>query len=314
MEKEEKEGKLPFKLPVSRILIICIVVALMLVTMFSFQVQQHESIVVTRLGKPVRTVEDAGFHFRCPWPIESLHVIDKRLDAYEIRLSEALTKDKRNVILPIYVAWKVEDPLLFLKSLGSQENAQTKLESLITSARNSVLGSYDFHQLVSTTPEEVKIKEIETEIKKLVQDRAKKTFGVDILNIGIKRLAFPESNTRFVFERMRAERSQYAAKFRAEGERLADEIRTETDSEAASMIAQASKFAEEERGRGEAEAAKIYAEAHSKDPEFYQFLKELELLKASVDEQTVLILDAKSSGVRQLNKTLQKDPMSSVNN
>ncbi|MEM9446373.1 MAG: protease modulator HflC [Verrucomicrobiota bacterium] len=299
----KQKNKIILKLPLSRMLIILLVVTLMLVTMFSFQVQQHESVVVTRMGKPVRTVEQAGFHFRLPWPIESLHIIERRLDAYEIRLSEALTQDKRNVILPIYVAWKVSDPLLFLKSLGAQDNARQKLDSLVTSARNSVLGGYDFYQLVSTSPEEVKIRQIEKEIKQLVVNRAKETFGVEILNIGIKRLALPESNTRFVFERMRAERSQYAAKFRAEGERLADEIRAETDTEASSMLAQAKKFAEEERGRGEAQAAKIYAEAHSKDPDFYQFLKELELLKASVDEQTVLILDSNSSGVRQLNNT-----------
>jgi membrane protease subunit HflC len=196
------------------------------------------------------------------------------------------------VIIPVYAAWRINDPLKFLQSLGSAENARNKLDGLLTSARNTVLGGYDFNQLVSTNRDEVKIPEIENAITEMVAQQAKESFGIAIEQVGIKRLTLPEANTEFVFERMRAERAQFAAQYRAEGQQQADQVRAKTDADKIGILAEARKYAEETRGKAEADAARIYAAADDKDPSLYKFLRELDALKQITATNTTIVLDA----------------------
>jgi len=272
-------------------LIGALVGALLLFVMLTFQVRQNERVVLTRFGRPVRVLVEPGLYGKWPWPIETVNRFDARLDFYDARISEALTRDKRNVIIPVYVAWRIDDPLKFLQSLGSADNARSKLDGLVTSARNTVLGGYDFSQLVSTNRAEVKIPEIEHTITDLVAQQAKQSFGIAVVQVGIKRLTLPEANTQFVFERMRAERAQFAAQYRAEGQQQADEVRAKTDADKVVMLADARKYAEETRGKAEAEAARIYRAAHEKDPSFYRFLRELDALKQITSTNTTVVLD-----------------------
>ena len=272
-------------------LIGALVGALLLFVMLTFQVRQNERIVLTRFGRPVRVLVEPGLYGKWPWPIETVNRFDARLDFYDARISEALTRDKRNVIIPVYVAWRIDDPLKFLQSLGSADNARSKLDGLVTSARNTVLGGYDFSQLVSTNRDEVKIPEIEHTITDLVAQQAKQSFGVAVEQVGIKRLTLPEANTQFVFERMRAERAQFAAQYRAEGQQQADEVRAKTDADKVVILADASKYSEETRGKAEAEAAHIYTAAHEKDPSLYKFLRELDALKQITATNTTVVLD-----------------------
>ncbi|WP_414664674.1 protease modulator HflC [Horticoccus sp. 23ND18S-11] len=284
----------------TRALIALVVVTILGFAMFSFQVASNESAVLTRFGSPVRTIADPGLYFKWPWPVDTVHRFDTRLAFYDTRVSEALTQDKRNVILPVFLAWRVADPLKFLQALGTPAAVPTKLDSLAISARNSLLGRYDFQELVSTDPARLKLAELEQRLTEEIRPAALAAFGIAIEQVGLKRIALPEANTLYVFERMKAERGQYAAKFRAEGRREADELRAKTDAERTVLIAEAQKFAEETRGKGEAEAAKIYAEAHAQDPKFYQFLRELETLRKVTRENTTLILDTDTAPFNQL--------------
>lgn len=291
---------------VSRVLIALIVVAILGFAMFSFQVASNESAVLTRFGSPVRTLPEAGLYFKWPWPIDTVNRFDTRLAFYDTRLSEALTQDKRNVILPIFVAWRVADPLKFLQALGTPAAVPTKLDSLATSARNALLGRYDFQELVSTDPAKLKLAELEQRLTDAIRPQALAAFGIAIEQVGLKRIALPEANTLYVFERMKAERGQYAARFRAEGRREAEELRSKTDAERTVLLAEAQKFAEETRGKAEAEAAKIYADAHGQDPRFYQFLRELETLRKVTRENTTLILDTDTAPFNQLKPASQR--------
>jgi membrane protease subunit HflC len=272
-------------------LIGALVGALLLFVMLTFQVRQNERVVLTRFGRPVRVLVEPGLYGKWLWPIETVNRFDARLDFYDARISEALTRDRRNVIIPVYVAWRIEDPLKFLQSLGNVENARSKLDGLVTSARNTVLGGYDFGQLVSTNRDEVKIPEIEHAITELVAQQGKQSFGIAVEQVGIKRLTLPEANTEFVFERMRAERAQFAAQYRAEGQQRADEVRAKTDADKTVILADARKYAEETRGKAEAEAARIYRTAHEKDPSLYKFLRELDALKQITATNTTVVLD-----------------------
>ena len=285
---------------ISRALIALVVVAILGFAMFSFQVASNESAVLTRFGSPVRTLPEAGLYFKWPWPIDTVHRFDTRLAFYDTRLSEALTQDKRNVILPVFVAWRVADPLKFLQALGTPTAAPTKLDSLATSARNALLGRYDFQELVSTDPAKLKLAELEQRLMESIRPQALAAFGIAIEQVGLKRIALPEANTLYVFERMKAERGQYAARYRAEGRREAEELRAKTDAERTVLLAEAQKFAEETRGKAEAEAAKIYSDAHTQDPQFYKFLRELETLRKVTRENTTLILDTDTAPFNQL--------------
>jgi membrane protease subunit HflC len=274
-----------------RSLIGALVGTLMLFVMLTFQVRQNERVVLTRFGRPVSVLVEPGLYVKWPWPVETVNRFDARLDFYDARISEALTRDKRNVIIPVYVAWRVDDPLKFLQSLGTAENARNKLDGLVTSARNTVLGGYDFGHLVSTNRDELKITEIEHTITDLVAQQAKQSFGIMVEQVGIKRLALPEANTTFVFERMRAERAQFAAQYRAEGQQRADEIRAKTDADKIVTLAAARRYAEETRGKAEAKAARIYAAAHKRNPSLYKFLRDLDALKQITGTKTTVVLD-----------------------
>jgi len=275
-----------------RIASVFIVIAVLAAYMLGFQVRQNERAVVTRFGNPVRVLNTPGLYFKFPWPIDRVNRFDTRLNFYEVRISEALTRDKRNVILPIFVAWKIDDARKFLEAIGDVENAQNKLDSVVSSAKNTILGTYDFGQLISTNPADIKVTELEDKIAAAASQQTEASFGIDVQKVGIERIELPEANTSYVFARMRAERSQFADRYRAEGQQQADSITARTDAEKAKILADAQRTAEETKGKAEAEATHIYTAAHSQDPEFYQFLRELDTLKKVVNENTTLVIDA----------------------
>jgi membrane protease subunit HflC len=283
-----------------RVLIAFAVLAILGFTMFSFQVASNEATVLTRFGSPARNLTEPGLYAKWPWPIDTVNTFDKRLNFYEIRFSEALTQDKRNVILPVFLAWRIKDPLKFLQSLGTPAAAPPKLDSLATSARNALLGGYDFQQLVSTDSTQLKLPELEQRLADTVRPQALDSFGIAIEQVGIKRIALPEANTSYVFERMRAERGKYAAKYRAEGRQEAEQLRATTEAERSNLMADAQKYAEETRGKAEGEAARIYAAAHAQSPEFYHFTRELEALRKIAKPNTVMVLDTSTAPFDQL--------------
>ncbi len=254
---------------ITRLLVVALVTLALLSFMLCFQVRQTEQAVVTRFGQPVRVITEPGLYFKLPWPIDTVNRVDIRLNFHEVRLSEALTKDKRNLIIPVFVAWKVADPLKFLEAVGGRENAESKLESLVGSSENTILGGYEFKQIVSADPADVKLSEIEDKLTESITSQTRNSFGITVEQVGIERVTLPEANTTSVFERMRSERSQFAEQYLAEGRQQADAIRAKTDTEKTVILAEAQKDAEIKRGEAEAQAAHIYSQAHSQGPEFY---------------------------------------------
>ncbi len=266
----------------------------------TFQVASNEAVVLTRFGSPVHVLTAPGLYGRWPWPVDTVNRFDTRLAFHDTRLSEALTRDKRNVIVPLYLAWRVSDPLKFLQALGSPDTAPARLDSLATSARNTLLGRLDFADLVNADAARVKLPEFEQELAALIRPQALAAFGIAIEAVGVRRIALPEANTGYVLERMRAERGQYAARYRAEGRREAEEIRARAEAEKITLLADAQKYAEEVRGRAEAEAAKLYAQAHAQAPDFYRLTRELEALRKIAQDNTTVVLDTDTAPFNQL--------------
>ncbi len=276
----------------ARFALVVLLAALAAYGAFCYQVAETESAVVTRFGRPVRVRTEPGLGWKLPWPVESVVRTDARLQLLEGRLSEALTADKRNVILPFFVVWRVEDPLVWLRSTqGNLDGFRANLDGVVTSARNASLGRYVFEQLVSARPGEVKLADLEAEIAAAVAPKLRETFGVRVQLVGLSSLALPPANTPFMFDRMRAERAQFAAAFRAEGQREAEEIRTAAEVEKTKLLAEARQYADQRRGAAEAEAARITAEAYRRDPELFRFLRELETLRVVAGRNITLIAD-----------------------
>jgi membrane protease subunit HflC len=246
--------------------------------------------VITRFGAPRAVVTAAGLHAKWPWPVEEARVLDARRRVFDSRFAETLTRDKRNVVLRTFVVWSVGEPLTFLQAVGDPGTAEDRLDGLVTNARNAVLGRYELAALVSTDPGRLKVAEIEADVLADVRGTARERFGVEVHQVGLKQLGLPPENVPFVFEQMRTERRQFAARYRAEGDREASAIRSQADLEAARLRAEGQQKAARIRARAEAQAARIYAEAQRQDPELYRFLRSLESLKTLLGRRSTVIL------------------------
>jgi membrane protease subunit HflC len=286
-----------------RIFLILAVGLAVVISACGFILSETEKAIVVRFGKPVRTLTESGFYPRFPSPIERVVRIDRRLQHAEIRLSETLTKDQRNVIIPLFYTWRIEEPLTYHNSVGSVPLANEKLDALITSARNSIIGTHAFSELIAPVGAPTNLPSIEGDILALAAPDALAQLGVKLLSTGITRIQLPEANTESVFRRMRAERKREATKFRAEGRSQSTTMKAETDREATRLIAEAKRQAEEIRGNAEADAAALYAAAHGSDPEFYRFLRELQSLRTIVDKNTTLVLDTSVAPLHWLKNT-----------
>ena len=253
-------------------------------------VPEGQGVLVTRFGRPLRAATTAGLHWKLPWPIDQASLLDLRRRVYETGHTEMLTRDKKNIIARTFVVWRIADPILFVQSLGTGVGAEGKLDGLLTNAAIGTLGGHDLSALVSTTPGDLQVEQIESEFLASAGPTARQNYGVTLEQVRLERIALPEENVTAVLEQMRAERRQFAAKYDAEGEREASRVRSEADLEAAQILA---KGAEEEariRGASMAQVAKIYATAHRINPELYRFTRSLDSLDRLVTANTSLIL------------------------
>jgi membrane protease subunit HflC len=265
-------------------------VALLIAYSMYFQVSEGYNAVVTRFGDPVRSIRKAGPYWKWPWPIEQVHQIDVRHRLYNTPYAATLTRDQKNVILLTYAVWRVDDPLLFLQSLGTPEAAEGKLDGMVAASKNFHLGKYDLSALVSTMPAEIKIQQIEQAVLQDIRKSALDKFGILVEQIGIKRIAYPEENIATVLEQMRAERQAEAGSLRAEGEKEAQRIRDDALVKSEEIRRQGQEESGRIVGQAEKEAAEIYARAQRLDPEFYRFWRSLQAIKKTLGEKATLIL------------------------
>ena len=211
-----------------------------------------------------------------------------RRRVYETGHTEMLTRDKKNIIARTFVVWRIGDPLAFTQAIGSEGGAEGKLDGLLTNAAIGTLGGHDLSALVSTNPDDLQVDQIESELLASTAPVALRSYGVTIEQIRLERIALPEENVTAVFEQMRAERRQFAAKFEAEGEREASRIRSEAELEAARIRAKGAEEQARIRGESAAQVAKTYADAHRIDPELYRFTRSLDSLDKLVTGNTSL--------------------------
>jgi membrane protease subunit HflC len=257
--------------------------------------------VRTRFGRPIEVVQSPGLHFKLPL-VDEVTRLDARLLYFDPPTAEFLTEDKKNVVVSPFVVWRIEDPLRFLQKLYTRENAESRIADLVASEMGTALGRLPFSGLVSVVGGEAHFAEASAAISERVRKRASEDYGVRVVDVGIRRLAFPDQNREAVYNRMRAERERIARRFRSEGEEEAIKIRAEADQERTKLLAEAYRTSAELKGQGEAEAARLYADAVGRDPELYRFLRTLESYDKVLDEKTTLILPADAPLLRLLSE------------
>ncbi len=260
--------------------------------LFVFQVRQTEVAVVTTFGRYSRSLTEPGAYFRWPWPIQSVYKFDNRIQNFERKFEQTSTKDARNLMITVYVGWRIADPELFLKrfSGGVITKAEQNLEGLVRDTKNGVIGQHPLSDLISPNANEVKFDDIEKEMLDRIRPRAKENYGIEVALLGIKQLGLPESITGKVFERMRAERQRQAKAFLSEGDSKATEIKALAEAERKRILSDAESEATRILGQADAEAAKHYA-VFERNPKLAIDLFSLQALEQALKERSTLILD-----------------------
>ncbi len=264
-----------------------------------FTVGPSEVVIVTQFGRHIRTVEKPGLEFKYPPPVQTINRLDKRLHVFRTKVIQQLTADKKSLLLQSYCCWHIKNALKFLQSVGSIDNANARLGDIVNSEMGALLGNYQMADLITLKKTGTALPDFEKKLTENSSLRALDLFGIEMSKIGVRQLSLPAANARAVFNRMKAERSRDAAKYRAEGEELASAIQAKADREKAEILAKAFKEAEVIKGQGDAEAARIYAEAFNADIDFFNFLKSLEVYKKVLGANTYLVLSSESELFRQ---------------
>jgi modulator of FtsH protease HflC len=277
-----------------------IVTVLLLCYLTFFSVRETEFVLVTQFGRPIRTVTEAGLNAK--WPFQTALYFDRRLRTYNPRPSEFLTRDKKNVVIENYVVWKIQDPDRFVQTVGDSIAAEMRLHDIIWSGLAAALGTHDLDALVGTAPEQIQTPGMLDDLTALTDRTALEQYGINVVDVRIKRLNLPEQNKQSVYARMRAERERIARQYRAEGEEQALSIRADADRQKEEILSVAYKEAETVKGQGDAESTRIYGQAYSKNPGFYKLLRTLESYKKVLDDKTTAILSSDSELLKVLMK------------
>jgi membrane protease subunit HflC len=263
-------------------------------------VDQTQLVIVTEFGRPVATYRQAGLKFKLPY--QSAIRIDRRLQIYDPRPSEFLAGEKKNINLDVFVCWKVKEPLRFLETVTDIPGAEARLHDIVWSELAAEVGKRPLEAIVSTDEATHRLEELVETVAAACRARvdSKDGYGIEIVDVGLKRISYPKEVRESVFQRMRAERARMASRYRAEGEEESLKIRAEADRQRTVTLADAKAESERIRGDAEAEATRIYAEAHSRDPRFYEVQRKLEAYKKFLDEKTTILLSADSDLLKYL--------------
>ena len=253
-----------------------------------FIVDETEQVVVLQFGKPVRIITEPGLHMKVPFPIQEKNVFDNRLLEYDSPPEEILSKDKKSLIVDNYVRWKIVDPLQFLKTVQAIPTALSRMDDIVYSELRRELGTHDMVEIITENREEL------MEKVTVASNLSTRDYGIEVVDVRIRRVDLPSQNEESIYARMDAERKRQANKFRSEGEEEAQKIRATTDRDKTIILADAYKQAERIRGEGDAKAVEVYADAYSADPKFYEFVRTLDAYKKIIDDKTMLVLPSDS--------------------
>jgi modulator of FtsH protease HflC len=233
-----------------------------------FTVDMTEQALVVRLGDPVRVVTEPGLHFKTPF-IDTVIDIDKRILDLENPAQELIASDQKRLVVDAFARYRINNALRFYQSIGSIQAANIQLTTLLNASLRRVLGEVTLIQVVRDEREALMAR-IRDQL-----DKEAGSYGIQVIDVRIRRADLPEQNSQAIYQRMQTERQREAAEFRAQGGQKAQEIRSNADREATVIVAEANSTAEQVRGEGDGERNRLFAEAYGKDPDFFAFYRSM---------------------------------------
>lgn len=285
-----------------------------------FIVNETQQVVITQFGEPKGdAVTTPGLKFKLPF-IQKANYFDNRFLEWDGDPNQVPTRDKRFIHVDAYARWQITDPLKYFQRLRTEQGAQSRLDAILDGETRNVIANHDLIEVVRISNREFEVSEViageaapaskeniekgrdqlAEEVLEAAQTRTA-DLGIEILDFRFKRLNYVEQVRTEVYARMISERQRIAEQFRSEGGGESARINGEKERELKQITSEAYRLAQEIKGRADAEAADIYAGAYNRDPEFYRFLKTMEIFKETLDEGTVLVLSTESDFLRYLN-------------
>ncbi len=262
---------------------------------FTTVVKEGQTAVILRFGAVRSEVTEPGLYFKLPWPFESTVTYDSRLQYLESNRIEAITSDSTNIIIQCYVAWEIADPVLYHNSVGMKDGgAVSNIKDQVFNATNLTIGGYKLNSLVSLQKEEIKIEQIQSEIFTRMRETCRNSYGIEIKDVSILRLMFPDANLEQVFADMRAARQTQIDQILSEAYKKAQEINDAANLESEQIKAEGTNEAAAIRQETKQLVAEIHAAAYENGKDLYKLLQELDTLVSSVNGNTVLIIDIDS--------------------
>jgi membrane protease subunit HflC len=256
---------------------------------FSFYiVHQNEQAIVLEFGKPVRIISNPGLYWKIPF-VQTVDYFDKRILDLDTASQEVTASDQKRLVVDAFARYRIVDPLLFYQTVRDERVVRSRLGPIVESALRRVLGGSTFQDVVKDKREDLMRR-----IAQQVNDEGKE-FGLEVVDVRIKRADLPEQNSKNIFDRMRAERQREAAEFRAEGVGASNRIRANADREVTVIKANATRDAERIRGEGDAERNRIFADAFSRDPEFFGFYRSMQAYETGIKSPDTRMLLAPDS-------------------
>ena len=266
-----------------------------------FTVDETEVAVVTRFGKPLKEIRNPGLQVKMPWPVDRVIPVDIRQFVLKGAPLEMLTDDEKNVVIEVYLTWRVADPELFVRTVKNNEGTVARLNDLYIARLGATVGNLALEDFINVGVDKVSFHLIGERLRQEVGETSLEHFGVEVLAVQLSGFTLPAENRSSVIARMNAERARIAARYRSEGAEEALKIEAKAAAEHERILADAHAKSTQILGEAEAEALRILGKTYSLDPGFYQFVRSLESYESIIGDQTTLFLNADSKLFKVLN-------------
>jgi len=265
---------------------------LLMLVAATFIVKEGQQVLIVQFGEPKRIVQQPGIYFKTPF-IQSALFYDARILDYDHPDEEIIAKDKKRLVLDTYARYRITNPLEFRKSVITEGVLNNRFSATVSSALRNVVGKINLADLLSEQRENI-MQQIKNRVAQEMEN-----FGIEVLDVRIKRSDLPKANSQAIYERMKSEREREAKEFRAEGAEAGKRIRSKADKERSVILAESTRIGQKTRGEGDGEAIQIYTDAFSQDPKFYSFYRSMTAYRNSLaNEETTIVLSPNSDFFR----------------
>ena len=267
---------------------VLIIIAGFVINSAAFIVHQTEQAIVLRFGDPKQVIQEPGLHFKVPF-VDDVTYFDARILDYAPPQEEIIAADQKRLVVDSFARYRIADPLEFYKTVTTELSARARLAGIMSASLRRVVGNETLASVLSEERVDI-IERIRADVNEAAAE-----FGLDVVDVRIRRADLPQANADAIYQRMQTERDREAKEFRAQGAEVAQRIRARAERERTVLIAESQRQAQVLRGEGDAEAIRVYAEAFGKDPEFFSFYRSMEAYRNALKpDGTTMVLSPDS--------------------